>query len=177
MKIGDKIYKDLKNTDLKLFEKQQLEMALICDKNNWCMEDGVDDDGREFLIINPYVPPSLDYHKRQKLYELKAIRDKAEVENIVYNGNNYDYDDKARERINAAIIALDVQTAQAKVTASIDWTTADNQDVKVTADDLRMIVVMVAQRSNSLHVAYRAAKDRVEAATTVEEVETITLGV
>ena len=89
----------------------------------------------------------------------------------------YDYDDKARERINAAIIALDVQTAQAKATASIDWTTADNQDVKVTADDLRCVIAMVAQRSNTLHVAYRVAKGKVEQATSVSEVEAITLGV
>lgn len=88
---------------------------------------------------------------------------------------HYDYDDKARERINAAIIALDVQTAQAKATASIDWTTADNQDVKVTADDLRCVIAAVAQRSNALHVAYRAAKDKVEAATTVTEVDAVTL--
>lgn len=89
--------------------------------------------------------------------------------------NSYDYDDKARARINAAIIALDVQAAPAKATASIDWTTADNQDVKVTADDLRCVIAAVAQRSNALHVAYRAAKDKVEAATTVAEVETIKL--
>lgn len=106
-----------------------------------------------------------------KIAELKAERDAREVEPITYNGNSYDYDDKARERINAAIIALDVQGAD----ASIDWTTADNADVKVTADDLRMLIASVAQRSNALHVAYRAAKDKVEAATTVAEVEAVTL--
>ncbi|WP_418309323.1 DUF4376 domain-containing protein, partial [Phascolarctobacterium succinatutens] len=81
--------------------------------------------------------------------------------------------DKARERINAAIIALDVQGAD----ASIDWTTADNADVRVTANDLRMVIAAVAQRSNALHVAYRVAKAKVEQATSVAEVETITLGV
>lgn len=115
--------------------------------------------------------------KQRKIIELKRQRDAAEVEPIEYNGNSYDYDDKARDRINAAIIALDVQTAQAKSTASIDWTTADNQDVKVTADDLRMVVASVAQRSNALHVAYRAAKDKVEAASDVAEVETVTLNI
>lgn len=113
--------------------------------------------------------------KPAKIAELKAERDSKEVKQITYNGNHYDYDDKARERINAAIIALDVQTAQAKATASIDWTTADNQDVKVTADDLRCVIAAVAQRSNALHVAYRAAKDKVEAATTVTEVDAVTL--
>ena len=117
----------------------------------------------------------LEVIKQRKIAELKYQRDKAEVQPIEYNGNLYDYDEKARDRINAAIIALDVQTAQTKATAVIDWTTADNQDVKVTADDLRMIIASVANRSNALHVAYRAAKDKVEAATTVTEIEAVTL--
>nr|DAR29327.1 MAG TPA: protein of unknown function (DUF4376) [Caudoviricetes sp.] len=122
----------------------------------------------------PYVPP-LEEVQATKLSKLKSTRDTLETEPIEYNGNRYDYDDKARDRINAAIIALDVQTAQTKAVASIDWTTADNADVKVTADDLRCVIAMVAQRSNALHVAYRAAKDKVEAATTVAEVEAVTL--
>ena len=117
------------------------------------------------------IPPALEVIKTAKITELKAQRDSKEVEPITYNGNRYDYDDKARERINAAIIALDVQGAD----ASIDWTTADNQDVKVTADDLRCVIAAVAQRSNALHVAYRAAKDKVEQATTVADVEAVTL--
>lgn len=115
--------------------------------------------------------------KPAKIAELKAERDAREVEPITYNGNSYDYDDRARERINAAIIALDVQTAQAKATASIDWTTADNADVKVTADDLRCVIAAVAKRSNTLHVAYRAAKDKVEQATTVADVDAVTLNI
>lgn len=122
-----------------------------------------------------YVAPTFEEIVAAKLAELKTTRDTLETEPIEYNGNLYDYDDKARERINAAIIALDVQTAQTKATAVIDWTTADNQDVKVTADDLRMIIASVANRSNALHVAYRAAKDKVEAATTVAEVDAVTL--
>nr|DAX10548.1 MAG TPA: protein of unknown function (DUF4376) [Bacteriophage sp.] len=113
----------------------------------------------------------LEQVKQEKIIELKIMRDTAEVEPITYNGNSYDYDDKARERINAAIIALDVQGAD----ASIDWTTADNADVKVTANDLRMVIAMVANRSNALHIAYRVAKAKVEQATTVAEVEAVTL--
>lgn len=119
----------------------------------------------------------LEVIKQRKITELKYQRDKAEVEPIIYNENTYDYDDKARERINAAIIALDVQSNLAKTTASIDWTTADNKDVKVTADDLRMVIASVAQRSNTLHVAYRVAKEKIEKASTKEEVEAITLEV
>ena len=129
------------------------------------------DDGSVYPKPAPTDAELLAAAKPAKIAELKAERDSKEVEPITYNGNSYDYDDKARERINAAIIALDVQGAD----ASIDWTTADNQDVKVTADDLRCVIAGVAQRSNALHVAYRAAKDKVEAATTVAEVETIKL--
>ena len=133
------------------------------------------DDGVVYPKPAPTDVERLAAAKPAKIAELKAERDAKEVEPITYNGNSYDYDYKARERINAAIIALDVQTAQAKATASIDWTTADNQDVKVTADDLRSVIASVAQRSNALHVAYRAAKDKVEQATTVADVEAVTL--
>lgn len=133
------------------------------------------DDGRVYPKPAPTDAELLAVAKPAKIAELKAERDTREVEPITYNGNRYDYDDKARERINAAIIALDVQTAQTKAVASIDWTTADNADVKVTADDLRCVIAMIAQRSNALHVAYRAAKDKVEAATTVAEVDAVTL--
>ena len=133
----------------------------------------------EFNLIAPakILPETLDEVKIAKIKELKAIRDAREVAVIEHNGNTYDYDDKARERINAAIIALDVQSNLAKSTASIDWTTADNKDVKVTADDLRMVIASVAQRSNALHVAYRIAKEKVENASTKKEVEAITLEV
>ena len=135
------------------------------------------DDGSVYPKPAPTDAELLAVAKPAKIAELKAERDTREVEPITYNGNRYDYDDKARERINAAIIALDVQAAQAKATASIDWTTADNQDVKVTANDLRCVIAAVAQRSNALHVAYRAAKEKVEAASDVAEVEAIKLDV
>ena len=115
----------------------------------------------------------LEVIKQRKITELKYQRDKAEVTPIEYNGNLYDYDDRARDRINAASIALDVQGAD----ASIDWTTADNKEVPMTANDLRMVIAAVAVRSNKLHTAYRAAKEKVEAATTAAEVEDVTFEV
>lgn len=113
----------------------------------------------------------LENIKQRKILELKRQRDVAEVEPIEYSGHSFDYDDKARDRINAAIIALSLQGEG----ASIDWTTADNQDVKVTANDLRMVIAAVAVRSNALHTAYRAAKEKVEAAQSKAEIEKITM--
>lgn len=118
-----------------------------------------------------YVAPTLHELKQAKLSELKTTRDTLETEPIEYNGNRYDYDEKARDRINAAIIALDVQGEGAK----ISWTTADNEDAVVTAADLRAIVAAVAVRSNLLHIAYRKAKAQVEATGSAEEVDVVTL--
>lgn len=109
--------------------------------------------------------------KQRKIVELKRQRDVAEVEPVEYGGYLYDYDSQARDRIAAAIIALDVQGDGAK----ISWTTADNEDAVVTAQDLRMIIAAVAARSNKLHTAYRVAKAQVEAASTAEEVEAVTM--
>lgn len=129
------------------------------------------DDGSVYPKPAPTDAELLEASKPAKIAELKVERDSREVEPIEYDGNLYDYDSKARDRIAAAIIALDVLGPK----ASIVWTTADNQDIQVTADDLRAVVAMVAQRSNALHIAYRKAKDKVEAATTVAEVEAVTL--
>lgn len=111
----------------------------------------------------------IEYLKERKIETLKMQRDKAEVEPITYQGYSFDYDEKARDRINAAIIALELQGAN----ADIAWTTADNQDVSVTAADLRAIVGAVSVRSNLLHVAYRKAKARVEAAGSADEVNAV----
>lgn len=115
----------------------------------------------------------IEYLKERKIETLKMQRDEAEVEPIIYQGYSFDYDDKARERINAAIIALEVTGTSATLT----WTTADNRDVKVTASDLRAIIAQVALRSDKLHTAYRKAKEKVEAAITKAEVKNIVLKV
>lgn len=109
------------------------------------------------------------YAKQRKTAEFKARRDSQEVASIEYNGHSYDYDSKARERINAAIIALDQQGAD----ADIAWTTADDNDVTVTAADLRAVIAAVAVRSNALHVKYRKAKAQIEAAGSAEEVNAV----
>lgn len=114
---------------------------------------------------------SLESIKEHKILTLKIQRDNLEVEPIAYNGHSYDYDSKARDRISAAIIALELQGEG----ATIEWTTADNTDTPVTANDLKMIIAAVAVRSNKLHTAYRVAKEKVEAAATAADVEAVTL--
>ena len=130
-----------------------------------------DDNLQELGVEVIHAEEPIETLRERKIMELKRQRDVAEVEPIEYNGHSFDYDGKARDRINAAIIALSLQGDG----ATIDWTTADNQDVKVTANDLRMVIAAVAVRSNKLHTAYRAAKEKVEAAQSKADIEKITM--
>lgn len=140
----------------------------------WLPEDKYGTPAREMKELGPLPEgavltapeKTLEELKADKVQRLKWERDAAEVKPIEYNGNNFDYDDKARDRINAAIIALDVQGDG----ASIEWTTADNTNVTVTADDLRGVIATVAVRSNALHVKYRELKEQVLTCATKEEV-------
>lgn len=125
----------------------------------------------ELNVTVTHEEEPLEVIKQRKITELKYQRDKAEVEPIIYQGYSFDYDGKARDRISAAIVALEVLGAS----VTLIWTTADNKDVKVTASDLRGIIAQVALRSDKLHIAYRKAKEKVETATTKEEVEAINL--
>lgn len=137
--------------------------------SQWCNETQlatIEDKGEYYECVA--IPaPSLDELKQAKINELKTIRDTEEIKPIEYNGNLFDFDDKARDRINSAIIALSI-TGQ-----SIEWTTADNTNVAVTAQDLRNIIAAVALRSNDLHIKYRELKEQVLACETAEEVDKI----
>lgn len=130
-----------------------------------------DTDLKQLGVVVAEAEEPIENIRARKIVELKRQRDAAEVEPVEYGGYLYDYDSKARDRINAAIIALDVQGEGAK----ISWTTADNEDAEVTAQDLRMIIASVAARSNKLHTAYRAAKAQVEAAQSKDEIDTISI--
>lgn len=128
---------------------------------------------KELEVTVTHEDESLESIKEHKILTLKIQRDNLEVEPIDYNGHSYDYDSKARDRISAAIIALELQGEG----ATIEWTTADNADTPVSANDLKMIIAAVAVRSNKLHTAYRVAKAKVEAATTAADAETVTFEV
>lgn len=119
------------------------------------------------FTITAVPTPSLEELKAEKIAQFKKHRDTAEIEPIEYNGHLFDYDEKARDRINAAIIALDLAGG------NLSWTTADQKEAVVTANDLRGIIANVALRSNELHVKYRELKELVESTNTKEELDKV----
>lgn len=157
--LGTKFYKNELET--------QEQLDTYSSAARWCNANHatIEDKGEYYEVVEVVIP--LAEVKADKIAELKMLRDSKEVEDIQVNGYLYDYDEKARERINAAIIALDLTGG------TITWTLADNTDKEVSANDLRYVIAMVAQRSNVLHIKYRNLKERVESATTKEQVEAI----
>lgn len=181
--IGTKLQKPLQDDFLTINEGEHTEqipnpapntLSKYSECAEWCNANNaaIEDKGEYYEVVA--IPaPSLADLKQAKLQALKAERDKLEVEPITWNGHAYDYDEKARDRINAAIIALEAQGEG----ANIAWTLADNTSVTVTANDLRMVIANVAIRSNALHVAYRDAKDKVNACSSKDELDKIILEV
>jgi hypothetical protein len=107
----------------------------------------------------------LEETRTQIIARLKAQRDALETSSVAYDGHSYDYDEKAIMRIAAARGAM-----QRNGIPSVAWTTADNQSVIVTVDDLNAIDDAAAVRSMWLHGRYNAAKAAIQAAQTAEEV-------
>lgn len=112
----------------------------------------------------------LDEIKKNKIAMLKRQRDRLEVSPVEWNGNSFDYDDKARDRLSIAR-----QSIEDDLIDSIIWTTADNTNVEITLDDFKGINSTAAARSNLLHIAYRDAKEAVLSAKTIEEVKAVSL--
>lgn len=119
-----------------------------------------------------YVPPeepSLDEVKETKIAEMKAERDYREVQDIEYNGNTYDYDEKSRERLSRAQQYLEDNGLE-----SILWTCADNTFSLLSIEDFKNINTISATRSTELHEQYNKLKVYINGLSDIEQVKEVT---
>lgn len=151
------------------FFKENFDGKNYADAAKWCNANGatIEDKG-DFYEVVAIPAPSLDEIKQAKVGSLKSTRDTLEVEPITYNGNIYDYDDKARERMRIAQQALSDNNIPNQL-----WTTYDNTQVELTVQDFKNINTLAAKRSGELHIHYNTLKQEVLACTTNEDVEKI----
>lgn len=105
----------------------------------------------------------------RKINELKGKRLEIESSPIEHNGNLFDYDVLARERLSIARQALEDAGG-----GSIAWTTADNGTEDLTVSDFAAITAKAAARSNDAHIKYREIRQLVDEAKTKENLEKIT---
>lgn len=157
--IGTKLYKPL--TDFDSYKK----MADYCNKTQLATIEEHED----YYEVVAIPAPSLDELKATKVAELKSMRDTLEVEPIEYNGNLFDYDDKARERLRNKRQEIEDKGG----TGTIPWTLADNTEVVIGLQDFIGINNAATERAELLHFKYRTLREQVDNATTVEELNAI----
>lgn len=167
MNIGYKLFEGTED-----FEALQLEMTLTCEREGWCMEDGYDEDGKRYLIINPpYIPPepTIEEAKQAKWEEIKARRDAEEQSGCPYMGSILDSDSLSVQRINTAVQAAQVIGES----FAVDWTMKDNTVIHMTYADVLGMPTALAVFSNELHMKAREKREQINNANTKEEIEAI----
>lgn len=144
------------------------EAAIWCNSNGAFITEIESQSGKKRYQIQEVPKPALDKIKLQKIEELKRERTSREEAPVAYLEKLWDFDAKARDRITAAITALEMSEME-----YIVWTAYDDTSSTLTANDLKGIIATAAVRGNELHEQYRVLRDAVNAATSKEEVHTI----
>lgn len=133
MEIGFKLYEDLSEEGREAFEKAQLEIALACEARGWCLEDGYDEDGKRYLIINPpYVAPEPTEEEKQAQALAIAKRERAKaVERLTVEveGMVFDADETSQARMSVAASSMTDDETNV-------WVLHDNSVVQVTKAQL-----------------------------------------
>lgn len=114
MEIGYKLYEKLRETNEEEFEKLQVEMALLCVEKGWCMEDGYDENGDRYLIINPPQEISIQELQAAKLAEVDTWTERKITGGFYSNasGETVFYDSDKDTQLTMQGIALNVNTEQ-----------------------------------------------------------------
>lgn len=144
------------------------EAAMWCNSNGAFITEIESQDGKRRFQIQEVPKPALDEIKLQKIEALKQERSNREEAPVAYLEKLWDFDAKARDRITAAITALEMSEME-----YIVWTAYDDTSSALTANDLKGIIATAAIRGNELHEQYRVLRDAVNAATSQEEIDAI----
>lgn len=157
------------------FKKEQIfrgsyppEAAIWSKKNNARIVELEQQDGERIFQIQAIPAPPLEEVKAAKIAELKNERTAREESTVEYGGKAWDFDARARDRITAAITALELGGVE-----SIEWTAHDDSSESLTAADLKGIVAAAALRGDALHKKYRELRERAKAAETMESVNAV----
>lgn len=118
----------------------------------------------------------LDIRKAREVFtaSAKQERDAAEFGFFTYNGMTFDGDLDAQRRLSGLVSAAKSAIA-AGHTFTKDFTLADNSVVQLTAEDLVGIEMAKLWQVDEAFQVYRAKKAAIDAATTLEELEAITI--
>lgn len=125
------------------------------------------------------VEPELSDVIENKIYYINVWRDKQEKTNLLFQhaGHQWDGGTDSKNRITET---LELANASGVLPEGFFWTTADNKDIPVTVTELRALadamIMARGQRGFEIHARQRQMKAEVSALTTVEDVQTYSIG-
>lgn len=144
------------------------EAAMWCNSNGAFIVELKSQSGKRRFQIQEVTKPTLEEIKLQKIEALKQERTNRQEAPVEFNGKLWDFDAKSRDRITAAITALEVSEI-----GEITWTAYDDTSFIMNINDLKGIIASAAIRGDLLHKQYRILRDTVNAATSQEQVQAI----
>lgn len=119
-------------------------------------------------IIPEIIPPTLEEVKAAKLQELAQARYNEEVGGIIVNGTEIDTDRESQSILNGAYVSMKFGL----INPSVDWKGNDGW-VPATLTEIEPIAQAVAQHVQSLFSREKVLATQVNAALSVEEVNSI----
>lgn len=120
-----------------------------------------------------YDPRSLEQVKEQHWELIKSKRASKEFSSFEYNGAFFDGDALSQQRIQGAVQLATIAVANNQP-FSLDWTLADNSVINLDAQQTIGLGFALAAHVNNAHIQSRIIRARIDAATSIEEVESIT---
>lgn len=112
-----------------------------------------------------YVVSDIDLErlKEIKKSEITAAKNLAEVSGVDYQGYKFDTDEKSQLKIMAVVTSIGVPP-------NGYWTSADNQDVPVTAEFMQGLYGAMLTKFSDIHHAQRQHKETINSLETHAEV-------
>lgn len=108
---------------------------------------------------------SIDTAEDHHWQKIKAQRDAFEFGGFTYAGNVYDSDQVSQARILVAAASGLPQS----------WTTADNSVIELTTEEIQALANSMQAHISEAHELGRIARESINAAQTIEEIEAVTL--
>lgn len=144
--------------ELTLAEYEQINKEFAKDPHNQVIE--ADEHGKP--VVKQYMD-TLGIHELKLIRrnDINRRRDKEQYEPFEYNGNFYDADTNAIMKINS-VAMLGMASIFKKQPFKIEWTTYDNKEVTLNADDLVNMLGSLAKKVNIQHNIARVAKNMIE---------------
>lgn len=115
---------------------------------------------------------TLEQRKAERLEELRAARDAAQVRPLVTPFGTFDAGPRARQDI-ADRVAAQNALARRGLPSTRPFTLADNSVVDLTAEQMETVGLLLADQYDQPHVIWRELRAAVDAATTAEEIDAI----